>query len=81
MIKAEPSSYAFLFSFFSVVNLLIFYSPILPSDDDLPEISQCVPLMILYAVADISYRLISQIPYSKRKEKSKVLSGSPASAL
>jgi len=58
----------------------MFHSPPLPSDDDLPEVSEYAPLDILHAVSDVSYRLISQLPYSKRKEKSKILSGSPSTS-
>lgn len=56
----------------------MFHSPSLPSNDDLPEVSEYAPLDILHAVTDVYYRLISQLPYSKHKEKSKILSGSPS---
>lgn len=56
------------------------YSSPLPFDDNLPEISQYVLFVLLYAVTDVAVRLVSQVPYSKGKEKAKALSASPAAA-
>ena len=47
------------------------------SDDDLPDISQYILLVMLHPVADVFFRLISELPYSKGKEKAKALSASP----
>lgn len=38
-------------------------------------------MVLMYPVTDVNVRLISQLPYSKSKEKAKALSASPAAAL
>ena len=65
------------------VDLFLFTcSPSLPSDDDnLPEISGYVPLVMLHAAAHIYCSKKSKLPSSKGKGKPKALSTSPVYTL